>query len=107
MWFGTLDGLNKYDGYAFTVYHHRRSDPNSLLHNTVTALYEDRLGTLWTGTAIGLDSFAGGERFTHHPAIAEQVGAIYEDAAGMLSSSRTSAQSCEVGCFITLSTGWV
>jgi PAS domain S-box-containing protein len=84
MWFGTLDGLNKYDGYTFTAYHHRRSDPNSLLHNTVTALYEDRLGTLWIGTAIGLDSFAGGERFTHYPAIAEQVGAIYEDAAGML-----------------------
>jgi PAS domain S-box-containing protein len=84
MWFGTLGGLNKYDGYTFTVYYHHRSDPSSLLHNTVTALYEDRLGTLWIGTAVGLDSFVGGERFTHHPAIAEQVGAIYEDAAGIL-----------------------
>ncbi|MDH4138580.1 MAG: histidine kinase, partial [Anaerolineae bacterium] len=85
MWFGTLDGLNRYDGYTFTVYRHRRSDPDSLSHNAVTALYEDRTGTLWIGTTIGLDSLAGGAaRFTHYPAVAEQVGAIYEDAAGIL-----------------------
>jgi PAS domain S-box-containing protein len=85
MWFGTSDGLNKYDGYTFTVYRHRRSDPASLSDNTVTALYEDRTGTLWIGTAMGLDSLAGGAmRFTHYPAVAEQIGAIYEDAAGIL-----------------------
>jgi PAS domain S-box-containing protein len=85
MWFGTLDGLNKYDGYTFTVYRHRRSDPDSLSDNTVTALYEDRTGTLWIGTAMGLDSLAGGAvRFTHYPAVAEQIGAIYEDATGIL-----------------------
>jgi PAS domain S-box-containing protein len=85
MWFGTLDGLNRYDGYTFTIYRHRRSDPGSLSHNAVTALYEDRAGTLWIGTAMGLDSFAGdAASFTHHLAVAEQVGAIYEDAAGTL-----------------------
>ncbi|GEM_PF-5864836 len=57
MWFGTHDGLSRYDGYAFTVYHHRRSDPASLAHNTVNTLYEDRAGTLWVGTVGGLDSF--------------------------------------------------
>jgi len=85
MWFGTSDGLNKYDGYTFTVYRHRRSDPDSLLDNTVTVLYEDRTGILWIGTAMGLDSLAGGAgQFTHYPAVAEQIGAIYEDAAGIL-----------------------
>jgi PAS domain S-box-containing protein len=85
MWFGTLGGLNRYDGYTFTVYRHRRSDPDSLSHDSVLVLYEDHAGTLWIGTSIGLDSFAGGAgRFTHYPAIGEQIGAIYEDAAGIL-----------------------
>ena len=30
MWFGTEEGLNKYDGYTFTVYKHDPEDPNSL-----------------------------------------------------------------------------
>lgn len=85
MWFGTHDGLNKYDGYTFTIYRHRRSNPDSLSENTVYALYEDRAGTLWIGTPVGLDSFTGeGARFTHHPAIGEEVSAVYEDAAGAL-----------------------
>jgi len=69
MWFGTHDGLSRYDGYAFTVYHHRRSDPASLAHNTVNTLYEDRAGTLWVGTVDGLDSFTGNGGFVHHTAI--------------------------------------
>ena len=85
MWFGTQDGLSRYDGYAFTVYRHLRSDPRSLVHNTVNTLYEDRAGTLWVGTVGGLDSFTGNGRFVHHTAIpAESVGAIYEDAGGFL-----------------------
>jgi len=85
MWFGTQDGLNKYDGYTFTVYRHRRSDPDSLSNSGITALYQDRTSTLWIGTAVGLDSFTGGAaRFTHYPAVGEQVGAIYEDTAGTL-----------------------
>jgi PAS domain S-box-containing protein len=85
MWFGTQDGLNKYDGYTFTTYRHRHSDPNSLSNSTITVLYEDRTGTLWIGTDIGLDSFSGGAaRFKHYPAVGEKVGAIYEDAASTL-----------------------
>jgi PAS domain S-box-containing protein len=85
MWFGTQDGLNRYDGYSFTVYRHLRSDPDSLSNNTVTALYQDRAGTLWIGTAVGLDSFDGGTtRFTHYPDVHEEISAIYEDAAGTL-----------------------
>jgi PAS domain S-box-containing protein len=85
MWFGTQNGLNKYDGYAFTVYRHHRSDPDSLSSSYITALYQDRSGTLWIGTVAGLDSFSGGAApFTHYPAISEEIGVIYEDAGGML-----------------------
>jgi PAS domain S-box-containing protein len=85
MWFGTQDGLNKYDGYTFTVYRHLRSDPDSLSNNTVTALYQDRSGMLWVGTTVGLDSFDGGAtQFTHHPDVGEEISVIYEDTAGTL-----------------------
>jgi signal transduction histidine kinase/ligand-binding sensor domain-containing protein len=57
MWFGTIDGLNCYDGYRFKVY---RSDPTSdqkLANNHITTLYEDRQGNLWVGTSDGLSCF--------------------------------------------------
>ena len=58
MWFGTRDGLNKYDGYNFTVYRNKEDDKLSLSNNFVTALLEDRNGDIWVGTWGG-----GVERF--------------------------------------------
>jgi serine phosphatase RsbU (regulator of sigma subunit)/ligand-binding sensor domain-containing protein len=53
MWFGTEDGLNRYDGYKFTVIRNNPEDPNSLSYNNITAIYEDRSGILWIGTFYG------------------------------------------------------
>ncbi len=53
MWFGTQDGLNKYDGYTFTVYKHIPQDSTSLSHNYIRSIYEDREGFLWLGTIGG------------------------------------------------------
>jgi hypothetical protein len=50
MWFGTLDGLNRYDGTGVKVYRHDPDDPNSLSHNYIRALAVDRSGVLWLGT---------------------------------------------------------
>lgn len=67
MWFGTQDGLNKYDGYQFTVYRHDPSNAHSLSHNEIFALYEDNTGTLWIGTSNGLNRFdRQQERFIHY-----------------------------------------
>ncbi|MBK7987981.1 MAG: hypothetical protein IPK11_13950 [Ignavibacteria bacterium] len=44
MWFTSKDGLNKYDGYAFTVYTHNPEDPFSLPDNFVTHTIEDNNG---------------------------------------------------------------
>jgi hypothetical protein len=41
MWFGTQDGLNRYDGYEFRVYEHDRDDPHSLSNNWVQHCYRD------------------------------------------------------------------
>ncbi|MFQ5640612.1 MAG: two-component regulator propeller domain-containing protein [bacterium] len=53
MWFGTQDGLNRYDGYHFRVYKHKPDDANSLSENWVWMIFEDSLGYLWIGTFGG------------------------------------------------------
>jgi hypothetical protein len=60
-WFGTDDGLNKYDGHGFTVYKHNPGDPHSLSHNQNTSLHRDQIGTLWVGTVdwLGYDWHLG------------------------------------------------
>ena len=53
MWFGTQDGLNRFDGYDFKIYRHQPGDPNSLCHNFVWCMYEDKDGMIWIGTFGG------------------------------------------------------
>jgi len=53
MWFGTEDGLNRYDGYHFTVYKTEAGNPNSLSDNTINALFEDSSGRIWIGSQSG------------------------------------------------------
>ena len=50
MWFGTLVGLNKYDGYHFKVYLPVASDSNSLPTNSTGAMYEDTRHQIWIAT---------------------------------------------------------
>lgn len=54
MWFGTRNGLNKYDGNKMVVYKHHYEDSLSLNDNHITALIEDRYHNLWIGTSAGL-----------------------------------------------------
>jgi len=50
MWFGTFDGLNKYDGYTMKVFQHNPLDTNTITDNTINVVYEDSRGVLWIGT---------------------------------------------------------
>ena len=54
MWFGTKDGLNRYDGYQFKTFRNNPLDSMSLGNNFVHSLYEDKQGNLWVGTDTGL-----------------------------------------------------
>ncbi|MEM6320775.1 MAG: two-component regulator propeller domain-containing protein [Bacteroidota bacterium] len=57
MWFGTRDGLNKYDGYQFTTYH-QSDKQNGLVSNDIRVLYFDKkMQNLWIGTSFGLCRF--------------------------------------------------
>jgi ligand-binding sensor domain-containing protein len=53
MWFGTEEGLNKYDGYTFKIYAHDPTDPQSLSQNVVMAIWAEGSGILWLGTVQG------------------------------------------------------
>jgi signal transduction histidine kinase/CheY-like chemotaxis protein/ligand-binding sensor domain-containing protein len=57
MWFGTDEGLNKYDGYKFTIYKHDPDDPKTISNNSIGDIFEEEDGTLWIGTADGLNKF--------------------------------------------------
>ncbi|MBX2990419.1 MAG: hypothetical protein KF749_04525 [Bacteroidetes bacterium] len=54
IWFGTQDGLNRYDGHTFKTYRHEPGNANSLSNNYIWAIHEDHQRILWIG------SFGGG-----------------------------------------------
>ncbi len=61
MWFGTIDGLNRYDGYRHEVFRHDPADPGSLSSSFIHCLIEDDRGNLWVGTRDGGLSVLGPE----------------------------------------------
>jgi signal transduction histidine kinase/ligand-binding sensor domain-containing protein len=94
MWFGTEDGLNKYDGYSFTIFRHDPEDPSSLGGSRILSVVQARSGELWIGTANGGLSKLELEakqitRYQHDPddiysLSSNQVLSIHEDEAGEL-----------------------
>ncbi len=54
MWFGTWNGLNRYDGYSFKVYKHE-GKANDVSNNFIYSICEDSTGNLWIGTRNGLN----------------------------------------------------
>ncbi|WP_031426764.1 hybrid sensor histidine kinase/response regulator transcription factor [Flavimarina sp. Hel_I_48] len=53
MWFGTKDGLNRFDGYSYKVFQHKAGDSTSIGSNFIRCLKEYN-HTLWVGTDTGL-----------------------------------------------------
>lgn len=61
MWFGTMNGLLKYDGKK--TYYYTTQD--GLPHNDIKCLFEDSDGTIWIGTSGGVSHFDG-KRFANY-----------------------------------------
>ncbi|HVG17037.1 MAG TPA: two-component regulator propeller domain-containing protein, partial [Chitinophagaceae bacterium] len=53
LWFGTEDGLNKFDGTNLKIYRNKTGDSTSLQANEILSLHEDKAGNLWVGTSGG------------------------------------------------------
>lgn len=94
MWFGTEDGLNRFDGYGFKVFANVVSDKSSLSNNRVIAMIEDRQNRLWIGTiGGGLNQFIWEDEsfrvYKHEPTDElslsnNRVMALVEDSSGKI-----------------------
>lgn len=93
MWFGTSQGVCRFDGYKFTVFKNSPDDSASLKGNLVRTIFEDSKGQLWIGTENGgLNKFnrekENFQHFFYHGTQAilrdASVTALHEDATGHL-----------------------
>ncbi len=92
MWFATEDGLNRYDGYHFSIIRHDPEDLNSLGYNHILSIFIDSRGILWVGTfQKGLDRYdSENDIFIHYRSDQDDpstisndiVNCIHEDALG-------------------------
>jgi len=57
MWFGSYEGLNKYDGYSMRVYRKEPQNDNSISYDYINSVAEDKNGYLWIATSNGLNRF--------------------------------------------------
>ena len=101
IWFGTWDGLNKYDGYTFTKYRFDPFDPNSVSQNFIYTIFEDSHGVIWVSTFEGLCKFdRTTEKFTRYRPSPKarfadpNIGVINEDNDGMIWVGSYSAGLC-------------
>ncbi len=91
MWFATSDGLNRFDGYTFTVYRQIPDDTTGLADSYVRTVFTDSRGRVWAGTASGLCRYdVVTDRFTNFLP-GRFIRHISEDRAGNLWLSAESA----------------
>ena len=94
MWFGTQEGLDRYDGARFDHFRHDPRDPSSLASDDISSVSVDSSGTLWVATwGGGLDRFDSvTETFTHYRGDPDEptrlrdsrVQLTFEDSTGVL-----------------------
>jgi len=93
IWFGTRDGLNRYDGYQITVFKNSATDVNTISDNYIRCMFEDCRHNLWVGTSNGLNRFNAFKntftRYKHSTANNQSisnniVNCIYSDKKGNL-----------------------
>lgn len=88
IWFGTWDGLNKYDGYNFTIY----NVADGLSDHTIYSMVEDHTGKIWLGTDKGLNRYdRATNTFKQFNLITSDSSGRYANRVNYLMLSRDSA----------------
>jgi signal transduction histidine kinase/ligand-binding sensor domain-containing protein/DNA-binding response OmpR family regulator len=109
LWFGTKDGLNRFNGYSFKVFRYDDRVKGTIGSNFIHSLCQDKKGTLWTGTDKGLYVFdAAQESFallagTQH----QEIRDIRVDAKGIIwfiADSRIRAYDRNAASYLRLDT---
>lgn len=89
MWFGTQDGLNRYNGYEIKVFKNNPEDSTTLSENNIQSLFLDSDGVLWIGTSGGINVY---NKYTSkfkrigvkNGLISEQITSISQDNSGVI-----------------------
>lgn len=84
LWFGTYDGLNRFDGYEFTVYRNNNLDSNSIGHNQIREIVSGSGNTLWILTPNGLDRLDGHTGQFRRYAFEEKTLHLHATASGQI-----------------------
>ncbi|MGB5200938.1 MAG: two-component regulator propeller domain-containing protein [Sedimenticolaceae bacterium] len=94
MWFGTQDGLNRYDGQQIVTFLRDSNEPGQLPHNWIWTLHSDSNGNLWVGTDGGglavldpqSETFSTYRSRKDHPGSlqSDRIRTLFEDRAGIL-----------------------
>lgn len=93
LWFGTRDGLNRYDGSQIINYRKNSNDTFSISDNYITSLHEDKRHTIWVGTLNGLNRFEPRlnrfVRIRHQPSNKQSISsnhihAVFGDSKGRI-----------------------
>ncbi len=95
MWFGTEDGLNKYDGRRFTEFLHNPSDSAALSSSGLSHVFQDRAGMIWLGTWGGglnrfdpeserVTAYYGNDPDNPQSLSNDRAQTVFEDSAGRL-----------------------
>ena len=83
MWFGTEDGLNRFDGYNFKVFKNDPDNSSTLVNNFITDILEDRSGNFFVATRLGLHKFNRDKNsFTRYNLEGFILNDIFEDRGG-------------------------
>jgi len=93
IWFGTNNGLNRYDGYTFKNYFHEFENHRSLTNSNINCLLCDSKGRLWIGTDMGINLYDKNKDDFYVPNITgdsnkelgrRRIRSIFEDSRGYI-----------------------
>jgi len=93
MWFGSHEGLHRFDGYQFLSFHHDDTEPNSLSSDVISRILIDHKKRLWVGTTGGglniyreksQDFFHIGTETKDTSLSNDLINSLFEDSSGNL-----------------------